>query len=84
MKQPLVAIEDNFEGFFQPRRVININGAIRDFKVLCQGDPKSDDLKLWHIGEMDTETGEVNPIRPVLLEKGVNYVQNTLDDRRES
>lgn len=84
MKQPLVAIEDNFEGFYQPRRVMNINGAIRDFRVLCQDNPKKDDLKLWHIGEMDTETGEINPIRPQLLEKGASYDQNTLDDRRES
>lgn len=84
MKQPLVAIEDNFEGFYQPRRVMNINGAIRDFRVLCQDNPKKDDLKLWHIGEMDTETGEISPIRPVLLEKGASYVQDTLDDRRES
>lgn len=76
MKQPLVAIEDNFEGFYQPRRVMNINGAIRDFRVLCQDNPKKDDLKLWHIGEMDTETGEIflNPMRPELLEKGANYV----------
>lgn len=84
MKQPIVAIEDNFEGFYQPRRVMNISGAIRDFRVLCIDNPKKDDLKLWHIGEMDTETGEINPIRPVLLEKGASYVQDTLDDRRES
>lgn len=85
MKQPVVAIEDNFEGFFQPRRVINLKGAVRDFKVLCETSPKADDLKLWHIGEMDTDTGEIKAMRPVLLEKGASFVvPNTLDDRRES
>lgn len=80
MKQPIVAIEDNFEGFYQPRRVMNINGAIRDFRVLCKENPKADDMKLWHIGNMDTDTGELEPKKPELLEKGANYVSNTLDD----
>lgn len=80
MRQEIVAIEDNFEGFYQPRRVINLNGAKRDFRVLCKDNPKADDLKLWHIGYMDTDTGELEPMKPELLEKGANYVQNTLDD----
>ena len=80
MRQPVVAIEDNFEGFYQPRRVVNLNGAKRDFRVLCQDNPKADDLKLWHIGHMDTDTGELEPMKPELLEKGANYVSNTLDD----
>lgn len=84
MKQPLVAIEDAFEGFYQPRRVVNVNGSIRDFRVICETSPKADDLKLWHIGEMDTDTGEIESFKPVLLEKGMKNVQNTLDDRRES
>lgn len=81
MKQPLVAIEDDFEGFYQPRRVINMSGAIRDFRVLCLDNPKAQDLKLWHIGEMDTDTGEITTMKPNLLEKGVNRnVSNSLDD----
>lgn len=74
MKQPVVAIEDAFEGFYQPRRTINIDGARRDFRVLCQENPKADDLKLWYLGTMDTDTGEIEPVKPELLEKGVKSV----------
>ena len=71
MMQPIVAIEDIYNGFGQPRRVPNTEGAIRDFKILMQNNPVAEDQRLWLIGEMEIETGEIKPIKPELLEKGV-------------
>lgn len=78
---PLVAIEDIFTGFGTPRAVTNIDSAKRDFRLLDQNDPRHGDLRLYHLGEFDTETGEIKSKKPEILMKGetINGNQNTLE-----
>lgn len=78
---PLVAIEDVFTGFGTPRAVTNIDSAKRDFRLLEQNDPRHGDLRLYHLGEFDTETGEIKSKKPEILMKGEPKYenQNTLD-----
>ncbi len=78
---PLVAIEDVFTGFGTPRAVTNIEAAKRDFKLLDQDDPRHGDLRLYHLGEFDTETGEIKSKKPEILMKGEqnNEYKNTLE-----
>lgn len=76
---PLVAIEDVFTGFGTPRAVTNLESAKRDFKLLDQDDPRHGDLRLYHIGEFDTETGEIKAKKPEILMKGEPKHEDTLD-----
>lgn len=76
---PLVAIEDVFTGFGTPRAVTNLESAKRDFKLLDQDDPRHGDLRLYHLGEFDTETGEIKSKKPEILMKGEPNHENTLD-----
>lgn len=80
---PIVSIEDVFTGFGTPRAVTNIESAKRDFKLLDQNDPRHGDLRLYHLGEFDTETGEIKPKKPEILMKGepLHENQNTLDSK---
>lgn len=73
MKMEIVAIEDVFNGFNKPATVINLEGAKRDFRILMKESPVATDQRLWHLGSMNTETGELTPLeKPELLEKGFN------------
>lgn len=76
---PLVAIEDIFTGYGTPRAVTNIESAKRDFKLIDQDDPRHGDLRLYHIGEFNTETGEIKSKKPEILMKGEPKHENTLD-----
>lgn len=77
---PLVGIEDVFTGFGTPRAVTNLESAKRDFKLLDNDDPRHGDLRLYHLGEFDTETGEIKAKKkPELLMKGEPKHENTLD-----
>lgn len=76
---PLVAIEDVFTGFGTPRAVTNIESAKRDFRLIDQDDPRHGDLRLYHIGEFNTETGEIKSKKPEILMKGEPMHENTLD-----
>ena len=70
MKKMLVAIEDVFTGFAKPAIVNSREHAARDFKLICKDDVRADDLRLWEVGEFDTETGEIFPKKPDLIMKG--------------
>lgn len=76
---PLVAIEDVFTGFGTPRAVTNLESAKRDFRLLDQDDPRHGDLRLYHLGEFNTETGEIKAKKPEILMKGEPKHEDTLD-----
>ena len=79
MIRPILCIEDIYDGFNQPRHVSKIEAGMRDFKILCENTPTAEDLRLWHIGNFNTETGEIEAIKPELVMKGEkNGNQNTL------
>lgn len=78
-----MVIEDIYDGFNQPRHVTKIEASIRDFKILCENEPRAEDLRLWHIGSFNTETGEIEPIKPELIMKGEKYGdKNTLAESK--
>lgn len=79
MIKPLVSIEDVFTGFTTPRAVENLEVAKRDFKLIDENDPRHGDLRLYHIGEFNTETGDIKAKKPELLMKGEPFHENTLD-----
>lgn len=76
---PLVSIEDIFTGFGTPRTVQNIEAAKRDFKLIDENDPRHGDLRLYQVGEFNTETGEIKPRHPEIIMKGEPFHENTLD-----
>lgn len=79
MIRPILCIEDIYDGFNQPRHVSKIEAGIRDFKLLCETTPTAEDLRLWHLGNFNTETGKIEPVKPELIMKGERYGnQNTL------
>lgn len=74
----LVSIEDVFVGFNNPKMAKNRDAAMRDFKLICKEDVRADDLRLWEIGEFNTDTGEILPKKPDLIMKGVSNDKDTL------
>lgn len=76
---PLVSIEDVFTGFGTPRTVQNLEAAKRDFKLIDENDPRHGDLRLYQVGEFNTETGEIIPRHPEIIMKGEPFHENTLD-----
>lgn len=79
MIKPLVSIEDIFTGFGTPRAVQNLEAAKRDFKLIDAEDPRHGDLRLYEIGEFNTDTGEITPKKPNIIMKGEPFHENTLD-----
>lgn len=73
MIKPLVAVEDRMTEFMQPRAVLKIEEAKRDFKALCETSPIRKDMILWKLGEYNTETGEINASKPEVIAKGDSY-----------
>lgn len=76
MIKPLVAVEDRMTEFMQPRAVLKIEEAVRDFKAVCETSPIRKDMILWKLGDYNTETGEINPIKPEVIAKGDSYDSN--------
>ena len=72
MKKPLVSVEDVYTGFKTPTVVANLDAAKRDFKLLIIHPDTAcpEDLRLWNIGEFDTETGKITPHKPEMIMKG--------------
>lgn len=73
MIKPLVAVEDRMTEFMQPRAVLKIEEAERDFKALCETSPIRKDMILWKLGEYNTETGEIKAAKPEVIAKGDSY-----------
>lgn len=73
MIKPLVAVEDRMTEFMQPRAVLKIEEAVRDFKAVCETSPIRKDMILWKLGEYNTETGEIKPAKPEVIAKGESY-----------
>lgn len=80
MKYVLFALEDKFTGFKAPQIAPNDQAPMRDFKLLCNTDPRANDYNLYKLGTYDTETAEIKTLRkPELLMKGVyNGTENSL------
>lgn len=72
MKKPLVSVEDVYIGFKTPAVVPNLDAAKRDFKLLTVHPDTAcpEDLRLWHVGDFDTETGEIKAYKPEMIMKG--------------
>lgn len=73
MIKPLVAVEDRMTEFMQPRAVLKIEEAVRDFKAVCETSPIKKDMILWKLGEYNTETGEIKAAKPEIIAKGDSY-----------
>lgn len=73
----IYAIRDNLVGFL-PNFVLEANEQIarRNFIISCKGisDVAIKDFSLYHIGDFNTESGEVKPVSPV--EFVMNGVKN--------
>lgn len=78
MKHRLYCIRDKYTGFAQPTIFANDNVAVRYFKDLClnagnviTNNPA--DFDLYHIGNFDEETGELDSIMPVFIVAGNSF-----------
>lgn len=64
----IYAVRDNLVGFL-PNFVLEVNEqtARRNFTISCKNidDVAIKDYSLYHIGNYDTESGEIKPVSPV-------------------
>ena len=77
MKMPIFAVQDVLTGFKPPMIAANEEAMIRDYKLWAEKEAASLDMRLFKIGEFNTETGEIIPHTPDCIVGGIeNGIQN--------
>lgn len=76
MKQTLYAIQDVLVGFNAPIIAANDEAMSRDYKIWAGKAPNGSDMRLFKVGEYDTETGEITPIVPQCMIGGITNENN--------
>lgn len=74
MKFEIYCIKDNVAGFLQPTFELYEPAALRNFAYAVNQPGlmnfKPEDYSLWHLGSLDTKTGEILPIIPEIVTHG--------------
>lgn len=80
MKFPIYAVRDSLLGFSAP--IIRDNDAVasRAFEFDCNRDNSpyrthSEQFQLYHIGEYDTDTGDLCSSSPVLIASACDFIE---------
>lgn len=63
MKYILATIQDTMVGYSAPHIFKNENVAKREFINAYKDDKNRDYMKIWHVGEFDSETGEIKLLK---------------------
>lgn len=70
MKYGVYAIQDVMIGFNSPVLFKTPELAQREFKNFLENTPNSKDMRLFHIGNFDDETGELTSVTPSIVGGG--------------
>lgn len=91
MKNALYAIKDDMTDFSSPVALMARSDeelAKRYFRRMCQTTQimigNEDQFSLYKVGLYDTETGEIESINPIFIERGVKTNVNTIQNEREN
>lgn len=66
----LYSIQDTMVGFNAPFTMVNDEVAKREYQHFLEKNINAPDMRLFKIGEMDDQTGEIKPIVPVCIMGG--------------
>lgn len=66
----LYSIQDTMVGFNAPFHMVNDEVAIREYKHFLAQNINAPDMRLFKLGTMNEETGELTPIVPECIAGG--------------
>lgn len=77
---PICCMRDQLTGFMNPFVVSNLDVAKRDFKIIVNDDTQSlhynpQHFDLYHVGDFNTETGELLPCPADLILTGMSVIE---------